>query len=83
MEPESKATIKIPRSLYRRLQVVVDQSGFDSVTDFIVYVLRDLVSTSVTARAKSAKTDDAIEEQPFTPEELEQVTERLTALGYL
>ncbi len=83
MEQESKATIKIPRSLYRRLQVVVDRSGFDSVTDFITYVLRDLVSTSVTARAKHAPATETKDDQPFTPEELEQVTERLRALGYL
>jgi Arc/MetJ-type ribon-helix-helix transcriptional regulator len=79
MEQDPKATIKIPRALYRRLQTIVDHSGFDSVTDFIVYVLRDLVSTSATAHRTEAKEH----EEPFTPEELEQVTERLKALGYL
>lgn len=79
MEHESKVTIKIPRALYRRLQAIVDQSGFDSVTDFVVYVLRDLVSSSATAHRSIVKEH----EEPFTPEELEQVTERLKALGYL
>ena len=42
---ESKVTIKIPRALYRRLKEILDGSGFDSVTDFIVYVLRDIASS--------------------------------------
>lgn len=41
---ESKATIKIPRQLYNRLQDVVDQTGFDSVTDFVVFCMRDVVA---------------------------------------
>ena len=40
---ESKVTVKIPRPLYRKIQQVVDGSGFNSPTDFIVYVLRDLM----------------------------------------
>lgn len=41
---EQKATIKIPRQLYNRLQGVVDQTGFDSVTDFVVFCMRDIVA---------------------------------------
>lgn len=41
---EQKATIKIPRQLYNRLQGVVDQTGFDSVTDFIVFCMRDIIA---------------------------------------
>ena len=40
---ESKVTVKIPRPLYRKIQQVVDGSGFNSPTDFIVFVLRDLM----------------------------------------
>ena len=40
---ESKVTIKIPRPLYRKIQQVVEDSGIDSPTYFIVYVLRDLM----------------------------------------
>ena len=40
---ESKVTVKSPRPLYRKIQQVVDGSGFNSPTDFIVYVLRDLM----------------------------------------
>lgn len=40
-----KATIKIPRQLYNKLHLIVDQTGFDSVTDFVVYCMRDIVTS--------------------------------------
>lgn len=83
MESEAKATIKIPRALYRRLQAIVDRSGFDSVTDFVVYVLRDLVSGSTVAHERKSGTDSAAEDAPFAQDELKLVTERLKSLGYL
>jgi hypothetical protein len=35
-------TLKIPRPLYDRLQHVIEGTGFRSVTEFVLYVLRDL-----------------------------------------
>lgn len=69
---ESKVTVKIPRPLYRKVQQVVDDSGsFNSPTDFIVFVLRDLMG-------------EAEEHQgEFTQEELEDVKRKLKNLGYL
>jgi Arc/MetJ-type ribon-helix-helix transcriptional regulator len=67
-----KVTIKIPRPLYHNLQLIVEQSGFDSVTDFVVYVLRDLVA--------SAAHDP---ETPLSKDELESVRRHLRLLGYL
>lgn len=68
---ESKVTVKIPRPLYRRVQQVVEGSGFNSPTDFIVYVLRDLMGEA--------------EDHPreFTQEELDDVKRKLKNLGYL
>ena len=68
---ESKVTVKIPRPLYRKIQAVVDGSGFNSPTDFIVYVLRDLMGEA--------------EEHPreFTQDELDEVKRKLKNLGYL
>jgi Arc/MetJ-type ribon-helix-helix transcriptional regulator len=37
-----KTTIKIPKPLYQRLSLLIEGAGYNSVTDFIVYVLRDL-----------------------------------------
>lgn len=68
---ESKVTVKIPRPLYRKIQLVVEDSGFNSPTDFVVYVLRDLMGEA--------------DEQPteFTQDELDDVKRKLKNLGYL
>ena len=69
---ESKVTIKIPRPLYRKIQQVVDGSGFASPTDFVVYVLRDLIGDA-----------EVTEPNEFTQEELDDVKRKLKNLGYL
>jgi Arc/MetJ-type ribon-helix-helix transcriptional regulator len=68
-----KVTIKIPRALYERLQSVIGGSGFDSVTDFVVYVLRDI--------AASRTRED--EERSLSGQEIEAIKRRLRNLGYL
>jgi Arc/MetJ-type ribon-helix-helix transcriptional regulator len=70
---ESKVTVKIPRPLYRKIQQVVDESGFNSPTDFIVYVLRDLMGDAEGNRL----------EHEFSPDELDEVRRKLKNLGYL
>jgi hypothetical protein len=67
-------TLKIPRNLYDRLSVVIDGTGFRSVTEFCVYVLRDLVA---------AQESHAPEHGDLSREELDAVRRRLRALGYL
>jgi Arc/MetJ-type ribon-helix-helix transcriptional regulator len=69
---KDKVTIKIPRPLYANLGKIIDGGGFNSVTDFIVYVLRDLISS------KSVK-----KEPSLTKEEIEMIKKRLKSLGYL
>ncbi|OGO33328.1 MAG: hypothetical protein A2Z03_08770 [Chloroflexi bacterium RBG_16_56_8] len=76
---ESKVTIKIPRPLYRRLQQIIEGSGFDSGTDFVVYVLRDLASGREVVPKPGAERDA----ETFTAQELEKVRKRLKGLGYL
>ena len=70
----NKVTIKIPRPLYNKIQQLVEDSGFNSATDFIVYVLRDLISES---DANRQDTDE------FSPEELTALKKKLRNLGYL
>ena len=67
-----KVTIKIPRPLYNRVQQLIDESGFNSPTDFIVYVLRDVLSE------RGVNHDNR-----FTPEELAAIKDKLRRLGYL
>ena len=74
---ESKVTVKIPRPLYRKIQMVIDESGFSSATDFIVFVLRDLVGEAETR----SKVDERPEE--FATSDLEAVKQKLKNLGYL
>jgi len=75
---DSKVTIKIPRNLYNRISKIVVGSGFNSVTDFIVYVLRDLVSSSYKTRGPLK-----IDEEGLTKEEIDAIRKRLKSLGYL
>jgi hypothetical protein len=70
-------TLKIPRPLYEQLKQVIEGSGFHSVTEFAVYVLRDLVSH----RGRPVIPQSEIE--PLTPEEIEAIRQRLDSLGYL
>ena len=72
MTNEDKVTIKIPRRLYNHLRNIIEGSGFNSVTDFIVYVMRDIASTG---RIEG--------EGELTREEIAQVRRRLKNLGYL
>jgi hypothetical protein len=69
---DDKVTIKIPRRLYNHLRNIIEDSGFNSVTDFIVYVMRDIASTGRTEAGDR-----------FTKEEIEQIRKRLKNLGYL
>ena len=75
---DSKVTIKIPGALYNRIAKIVAGSGFNSVTDFVVYVLRDLVSTT-TETDISKKLDDV----SLSKDEIEAIRKRLKSLGYL
>ena len=68
----SKVTIKIPRELYQRLSGMIAGTGFSSVTEFVVFVLRSLASTG-----------EIQSEDSLTAEEVKAIRERLKKLGYL
>lgn len=76
-QQEGGVTLKIPRPLYMQLKQVIHGSGFHSVTEFVVYVLRDLVSH----HAETVKPESEVE--PLTPDEIEAIRQRLQSLGYL
>jgi len=69
---DNKASIKIPRPLYNSLKGLICDSGFNSVNDFIVYILRDIVANTPTDT-----------ENHLRQEEIETIKERLRNLGYL
>ncbi len=73
-----RVTIKIPRALYNRLAAIVDGTGFNSVTDFIIYVLRDLASHNGGIDANEHR-----DEEKLSRKEIEAIRKRLKSLGYL
>jgi metal-responsive CopG/Arc/MetJ family transcriptional regulator len=69
---KKKVTIKIPKPLYDNLSEIIEGSGFNSVTEFIVYVLRDLLSSRTIQKTPT-----------LSKNEIEMVKKRLKSLGYL
>ena len=43
---KDKVTVKIPRPLYNHIKVIKENLGFNSVTDFVVYILRNIASST-------------------------------------
>jgi len=64
-----RVTLKIPRPLYDKIKSVIEGSGFSSVNEFVVYILRDLISQSKEKKELSAG-------------EVEAIRQRLKNLGY-
>ena len=69
---ENKVTIKIPRELYQKLRKIIASTGFSSVNEFIVFVMRSVASGG-----------EISSEDQLTAEEIKAVRERLKRLGYL
>jgi len=69
---DNKVTIKIPRPLYNSLKLLIDDSGFNSVNDFIVYILRDIASNSTLDTGNQ-----------LTKRAIETIKVKLRNLGYL
>jgi hypothetical protein len=84
---DSHVTLKIPRPLYEQLKQVIQGSGFHSVTEFTVYVLRDLVShrgrLEQGDHAPSGELAAGETVEPLSPEEIDAIRRRLESLGYL
>jgi hypothetical protein len=66
-------TLKIPKELYENLSKLIEGTGFRSVTEFAIHVLRD-----VAAGGKLKEADTGL-----TAHEVQIIRERLKALGYL
>lgn len=69
---ENRVTIKIPRELYQKLRQMILGTGFSSVNEFIVFVMRTMAS--------GGKIEG---EDRLTSEEIRAIRERLKKLGYL
>ena len=70
--PNAKVSIKIPKPLYEHIKGLIKDSSFNSVTDYIVFILRDIVYEG-----------QCEEHSDLTPYELRRIKDKLKILGYL
>ena len=68
-----KVSLKIPVELYENLSELIENTGFRSVTEFVVYALRDVVACGKLPRNSSG----------CSRKEIQSLRDRLRALGYL
>jgi Arc/MetJ-type ribon-helix-helix transcriptional regulator len=66
-------TISIPLSLHKRIRELIKNTGFNSVSEYVIFVLREIV----------AKKEEEKVHEPFTEEDVEYIKQKLKALGYL
>ena len=66
-------TVSIPTSLFNRIKKLIEGTGFTSVSDYVTYVLREVVAMHEKEKFS----------EPFTKEDVERIKEKLRALGYL
>jgi Arc/MetJ-type ribon-helix-helix transcriptional regulator len=72
--PTKYTTVSIPKTLHDRLEKLIEKkTGFKSVSDYVTYVLREVVAMHETKEVP----------EPFTSKDIEEIRARLKALGYL
>ncbi|KXA97228.1 CopG family transcriptional regulator [candidate division MSBL1 archaeon SCGC-AAA259I09] len=62
-------TVSIPIPLFEKLKEQIEGTGFNSVSSYVGYILREIVAEKGKA--------------PFTEEDEEKIRKKLKALGYL
>ena len=67
-------TVSIPITLYNRIRDLIKDTGFTSVSQFVTYVLREVVASM--EREK-------IESMEVSEEERKRIVEKLKKLGYI
>jgi len=67
-------TVSIPVTLYNRIKELIKDTGFTSVSQFVTYVLREIVASM--EREK-------LESETISEEEKRRIIEKLKKLGYL
>ena len=67
-------TVSIPVTLYRRIRELIKDTGFTSVSQFGIYVLRDVISSME---------EEKLSGESISEEEKRRIIDRLKRLGYL
>ncbi|MBU0498016.1 MAG: CopG family transcriptional regulator [Candidatus Thermoplasmatota archaeon] len=71
-EDKKYTTISIPTPLAEKIKKRIKGTGFNSLSSYVTYVLREVISGI-----------EEEQEEAFTKEDEEKVKDRLRALGYL
>lgn len=69
-EEKKYTTVSIPTPLFEKIQQKIKDTGFTSVSDYVTFVLREILAHSN-------------EEEAFSEEDEKKVKDRLRSLGYL
>ncbi len=67
-------TVSIPVTLYNRIKELIKDTGFTSVSQFVTYVLREVVAEMEREKLESTSVSE---------EEKKKIIEKLKALGYI
>ena len=70
-EEKKFTAVSIPTPLFSKIEERIKETGFTSVSSYVTYVLREIIS------------EEEEEAEPFTKEDEERVKDRLRVLGYL
>ncbi len=72
--PNKYTTVSIPQPLHQKIErLIAKKPGFKSVSDYVTYVLREVIAMHETKEVP----------EPFTSSDVAEIKERLKALGYL
>jgi Arc/MetJ-type ribon-helix-helix transcriptional regulator len=72
-ETKKYTTISIPTPLANKIKKRIEGTGFNSLSSYVTYVLREVISN----------VEEDEHEEAFSKDDEEKVKERLRALGYL
>jgi len=72
-ESRKYTSVSIPVSLFEKIRELIKDTGFKSVSDYVTYVLREIVVMHELEKLS----------KPFTKEDVERIKKRLKALGYI
>ncbi|MEF8874705.1 MAG: CopG family transcriptional regulator [Candidatus Thermoplasmatota archaeon] len=73
MADKDYTTVSIPKPLAKKVKKRMEGTGFNSMSSYVTYVLRQVISSM----------EEEDEAEDFSEEDEEKVKERLRALGYL
>ena len=76
MTESNITTISIPKVLADKIKQKMEGTGFNSVSSYVTYVLRQVLSNVESS-------ENAEQKEAFSEEEENKVKDRLRSLGYL